>query len=96
MTQIKEILYPILASHPIDRAVLFGSYAKGTARPKSDIDLMIDSGGKIRGIDFFGVRADIREALNIPVDLIDTRQLVRGGRTEQEIINTGVTIYERA
>ncbi|MCL2796537.1 MAG: nucleotidyltransferase domain-containing protein [Firmicutes bacterium] len=80
---------------PVRKAILFGSYAKGTQKKSSDIDIFIDSNGEIRGIDFFGVRADISDALNIPVDLIDARQLVEGGRVQQEIAKTGVVIYER-
>jgi len=94
-TEIKKKLTPIFSVLPVDKAILFGSYAKGTQSGSSDVDILIDSNGKIRGIDFFGVRADLSEALNIPVDLIDTRQLVEGGRVQKEIAKTGVVIYER-
>ena len=93
--EIKERLSPIFDVVGVDKAILFGSYAKGKPTLSSDIDILIDSNGKIRGIDFFGVRADISEALDIPVDLIDARQLVEGGRVQQEIAKTGVVIYER-
>lgn len=94
-SEIKQRLTPIFSSMPVRKAILFGSYAKGTQKKSSDIDIFIDSNGEIRGIDFFGVRADISDALNIPVDLIDARQLVEGGRVQQEIAKTGVVIYER-
>ena len=94
--EIKEKLLPIFDSAPIERAVLFGSYAKGEATLLSDIDILIDSNGKIKGIDFFGVLEDIVETLNIPVDLIEASQIVDGGRTQHEISETGVVIYERA
>jgi len=94
-SEIKERLFPLFNAIPVEKAVLFGSYAKGKPTSSSDIDILIDSNGKIRGIDFFGVRADISEALNIPVDLIDARQLVEGGRVQQEIAKTGIVIYER-
>ena len=52
---IVKILVPIFMAFPIKKAILFGSYAKGTQTENSDIDLVIDSNGKIRGIDFFEV-----------------------------------------
>ena len=66
------------------------------ATPRSDIDLMIDSNGKIRGIDFFGVLEDISEALEKPVELLEASQIIDGGRVQREIQNTGVVLYERA
>ena len=57
---------------------------------KSDIDIMINSNGKIRGIDFFGVREDIFDVLKIPIDLVEASQLVEGGRAQREIAETGV------
>ena len=80
MDEIKEKLFPVFVSYPIVRAVLFGSYAKGKQTLNSDIDILIDSNGKIKGIDFFGVREDIMEALDISVDLIEASQIVDGGR----------------
>ena len=95
-SEIKEKLFPIFSAIPVERAVLFGSYAKGNPTQVSDIDILIDSNGKIRGIDFFGVLEDITEALNIPVDLIEASQVIDGGRAQREISETGVVIYERA
>jgi len=88
-------LLPILRAIPVEKAILFGSYAKGSPTRASDIDIVIDSKGKIRGIDFFGVLEDITEALDIPVDLIEASQIIDGGRVQREIAETGVVIYER-
>ncbi|MCL2751259.1 MAG: nucleotidyltransferase domain-containing protein [Firmicutes bacterium] len=95
-TEIRKILSPLFDAMPVDKAILFGSYAKGSATPSSDVDILIDSNGKIRGIDFFGVLEDITQALNIPVDLIEASELIEGGRVQREIAETGVVIYERA
>ena len=94
--EIKEKLLPVFGAHPIEKAVLFGSYAKGNAAKGSDVDILIDSRGKVRGIDFYGVLQDIAETLDIPVDLIEASQIVNGGRIQREISETGVVIYERA
>ena len=94
--EIRACLLPVFNSVPVDKAILFGSYAKGVATLTSDIDILIDSNGKIKGIDFFGVLDDVSEALDAPVDLIEASQVVEGSRTQREIAETGVLIYERA
>ena len=96
INEIKEKLLPIFNTLPIvEKAVLFGSYAKGKPTRQSDIDILIDSKGKMKGIDFFGVLENITEALNVPVDLIEASQVIEGGRAQREITETGVLIYER-
>ena len=96
ISEIREILHPIFHSQPIVTAILFGSYAKGNATPLSDVDILIDSKGKIRGIDFYGILDDIVSALRVPVDLIEASQLIEGGNIQLEIAESGVSIYERA
>lgn len=93
--EIKSRLLPVFSAAPIEKAILFGSYAKGNPKRSSDVDIVIDSGGKIRGIDFFGVLEDIVEILDIPVDLIEASQIINGSHVENELLETGIVIYER-
>ena len=88
-------LLPVFNTVPVDKAVLFGSYAKGNPTRLSDIDILIDSRGKIKGIDFFGILEDVTEALGIPVDLIEASQVINGSQVQNEIEKTGIIIYER-
>lgn len=39
-----EQLAPVFQKNGVRKAILFGSYAKGTAQPASDVDLWVDSG----------------------------------------------------
>ena len=94
--EIKEKLFPVFNVNSIEKAILFGSYAKGNPTQLSDVDILIDSKGQIKGIDFFGVLEEITETLGIPVDLIEASQIIDGGRTQSEIVETGIVIYERA
>ena len=85
LEEIQAIVYPILRSHGVSRAYLFGSYARGEATGKSDIDLRID-GGRIRSM--FGLGAlyhELTQALKKPVDLVTTEALshdANAARTE--------------
>jgi len=94
--EIKKMLHPIFSTSPVEKAILFGSYATGNPSKLSDVDILIDSRGKLKGIDFFGVLEDITETLKIPIDLIESSQIIDGGRIQHEIAETGVVIYERA
>lgn len=90
--ELKQILAPVFASHGVKEAVLFGSYAKGTATATSDVDLVVDSG--LRGLSFYGLLESVCTALEVPVDLIDVSQIDQGSLVDQEVARTGVTIYE--
>ena len=96
INEIATKLKPVFNNSQVEKATLFGSYAKGVPLNCSDIDIAIDSLGKIKGIDFFGVLEDLTNALNLPVDLIETSQILKGSKTEKEILKTGIVIYERA
>lgn len=94
VNQIQSIVNPIFMEKGIAKAVLFGSYAKGLADDNSDVDICVDSRGKLKGFDFIDVMEDIREKLQKEVDLIDVTHIDKGSRVEQEINSTGVMIYE--
>jgi predicted nucleotidyltransferase len=91
INEIKALLAPVFTENGVKSAVLFGSYAKGGARPNSDIDLLVDSG--LRGLDFVGLIEYIREALNKEVDVIDVQHVKRGSPVDDEIRRSGVKIY---
>ena len=91
--ELKTILSPVFAEHGVKRAVLFGSYAKGTATEKSDIDLLVDS--RLRGLRLVGFLDDVQKTVGKNVDLFDVTHIEAGSRIDQEIRQTGVTVYEK-
>lgn len=90
--QIKRILNPVFRAHHVRRAVLFGSYGKGTARAHSDVDILVDSG--LRGLAFFGLLEDIVNSLGKQVDLLDVSEIIPESPVDREIRKYGVVIYE--
>ncbi|MDR0458889.1 MAG: nucleotidyltransferase domain-containing protein [Coriobacteriales bacterium] len=92
---IKLRLLPVFENSLIERATLFGSYALGTAVEQSDIDIVVDSRGKIRGIEFYAVLEDITEALGMKVDLFELSEIQPHSPIMDEINRQGVVIYER-
>ncbi len=92
---IRDILRESLADTPVDRAVLFGSYAKGCPREDSDLDLVVDMGGKTGNFAFWGVYEKLREVFQIPVELFERSEIDPGRQADREIRETGVVVYER-
>lgn len=90
--QLRETLAPVFARYGIRRAVLFGSYGKGTATEKSDVDLLVDSG--LRGLRFVGFLDDVQRAVGKNVDLLDVSHIQTGSSIDREIRETGITVYE--
>ncbi len=90
--EIKSRLTPVFDANGVKSAVLFGSYAKGSATEKSDVDLLVDSG--LKGLAFVGLAEYIRMALDDKeVDVIDVGYIKKGSRIEDEVRETGIRIY---
>jgi predicted nucleotidyltransferase len=94
--QIRERTIQVLRKYPVDKAILFGSYAKGEATNKSDIDLCIDTNGELRGLDFVGLLEILVDALGADIDLIDKSHIEPDSLVIQEIEDGGVVIYEKS
>lgn len=93
VSQLQALLSPVFDRYGIRRAVLFGSYGKGTATETSDVDLLVDSG--LRGLRFVGLLDDVQRAVGKDVDLFDVTHIESGSRIDREIRDTGVTVYEK-
>jgi len=91
--EITSKLNPILSNNGVEKAVLFGSYAKNQATLESDIDLVIDT--EMTGLDFIGVMLDAEDALGKSVDLIPRRSIDKTHNIYKNIENEGMTIYEQ-
>ena len=93
--EIKSILQNILKNFEVKKAILFGSYAKNTPTPKSDIDLVIDSEGKLLNIYFYGLLEDLVQALQKNVDLFEISEIQKNSKIYNDIQNEGVIVYEK-
>ncbi|MDQ3101905.1 MAG: nucleotidyltransferase domain-containing protein [Bacteroidota bacterium] len=59
------------SKYPIQRAYLFGSFARGEARENSDLDLLVDLDRKVPfGLAFIQMQFDLEELLGRKVDVI--------------------------
>jgi predicted nucleotidyltransferase len=95
INEIKTKLRPVFESAPVYRAILFGSYAKGSATEQSDIDIVIDSKGDLLNMAFYGVLEDITTLLDKRVDLFEISELKRNTAIRSAIEQEGVVLYDR-
>lgn len=89
---IKERLEPIFEKYPIRKAWLFGSYARGEATEKSDVDIRIE--GDIKDLFMLGgIYSDIKDALGMEFDLLS--QLPDSEAFRANLKKDEVLLYER-
>ena len=101
MNQIKQLCRRIGRQFQVDRIVLFGSYAHGSATDDSDVDLLVIMNHTGKG---WRMATEIRGQIRpqFPLDLlVRTAQQVRerlslGDCFFKEITNKGKVLYEAA
>ena len=93
LDEIKEGCKAVLDEYDVKYCILFGSYAKGKATDKSDVDLLVST--EIVGLKFFGIAERLRETLHKKVDLLDLRQLAENQALIDEILKDGIRVYEQ-
>lgn len=93
--EIKNILAKILKNLPVYQVVLFGSYAKNEATPKSDLDFIVDTKSTLRGFDFLEIAYIIEQAFKKDADVFEKYEIIEDSKIDNEIKRTGVVVYEK-
>ena len=91
INEIKNIITPILQKYRIKKAAIFGSYAKGKANKKSDIDLLIEFSegmGIVRYTDF---KEELEYVLNRKIDIISYNWINKYMR--DQVLKEAIEIY---
>ena len=92
--EIKDLIQPVAQKYGVERVFLFGSYARGDAKPGSDIDIRIDSGAIRDFFELAGFHLDLEDVFSGSVDVLTTGSLEDKFLTR--IANEEVILYERA
>ncbi len=79
----RETLLALMAEHKpvlaerfgVRKLALFGSFARGTARDDSDVDVLVDFGEPASPEAYFGVLFYLEDLLGCPIDLVTERAL---------------------
>ena len=70
VNQIKTKVLPIMKQAGVTRCAIFGSYVKGEAKEKSDIDLLVDVPQGTGLFAFVNLKNKLETALKKKVDLV--------------------------
>lgn len=93
-SKLIETLKEYFKTKPVTKVFLFGSYARGEANNKSDIDILVelDYSSKI-GTQFFRMTDDLQELFGKKVDLLSSEAVTE--KIKDQIWKERVLVYER-
>ena len=91
LKDIRQKCAQVFDNYDVDFCYLFGSYAKNTANPASDVDLLISS--NVKGLKFYELVEEIRNILRKKVDVLDMNQLRDNWDLTREILKEGIKVY---
>ena len=97
---IRIMILPVVLKYRINKATLFGSYARGDATAGSDIDLLIDCDSIRNMEDYLGLQEGLKKATGRNVDIVMADALEADNtrsakRLREHIERDKVIIYER-
>ncbi|GHU95059.1 hypothetical protein FACS189479_08360 [Spirochaetia bacterium] len=91
INEIRTKVAKVAGRYGVEQVFLFGSYARGDARPDSDIDICIKKGNVRTLLELSGFYLDLEESLGQKVDVVTTESLQ--GDFKENIEKELVEIY---
>lgn len=88
---IKQKIIPILKKYRVTKAGIFGSYARGEQKKKSDVDILIEIGDWASLIDIAGLKVELQNNLKKKVDLVEYT-LIRA-ELKKRILNEEISVF---
>ncbi len=89
--KIRKVCVNVFKKYKVVYCYLFGSYAKGKATGKSDVDLFVYT--EETGLRFYGMVEELRTTLNKKVDVLNQKQIENNFILTSEILKDGIKIY---
>ena len=89
--KIRNVCVNVFKKYKVVYCYLFGSYAKGKATGKSDVDLFVYT--EETGLRFYGMVEELRTTLNKKVDVLNQKQIENNFILTSEILKDGIKIY---
>ena len=92
--QMLQIIRDYFATQPVQRAWLFGSYARGEEREDSDVDILVDFDDTVSLLGHARMMDELQDLLSKEVDLVTNGTLLPFA--EKTANRDKKMIYERA
>ena len=75
MENITAMVKPLAEKYRVKEIYLFGSYARGEADEKSDLDFLVFGGENFKLTNVLALGEDLREVLKKKVDIFEIREV---------------------
>lgn len=85
---------PIAIHYGVETLSLFGSYARGEADEKNDLDFLIQKGSMKGLLSYCGMIADLEDTFHCHIDLV-IKNAIKDKQFLEEIGKDEVKLYER-
>jgi predicted nucleotidyltransferase len=90
--EIEVCVKSLLIKYHAESALLFGSYARGQANGRSDIDLVVFGGPDFHATDIFALADDLQKLISKEVDVYEIRELDTETPFYKNVMQDGVKI----
>ncbi len=91
--EIKEMIYNIFKKYGIEKAYIFGSYARGEANKQSDIDIMIKKGNLKTLLQLSALAYEIEQILKKQIDIVIEETYTDDIKYDSETIKLAKNIF---
>lgn len=94
LEEIRLLVEPVFTRYKMKAAYVFGSYARGDATEKSDVDILIDYGENVLSLfELSAMRMKLCDILKKDVDLITTYSANRSGVFSKKVNQEKIKIF---
>lgn len=90
--EIKKKIISILVKYGVKKILIFGSYARNEATPKSDLDLIVEFPDWTSLLDHVGIEIELSETLNMKIDLLSRNGI--SPYIKDQVLKEAIVIYE--
>ena len=90
--ELEAMISDLVLKYHAERALLFGSYARGDATAASDIDLVVYGGPAFHNTDIFAFAEELHERSGKPVDVYEISELRVGTSFYDSVMAEGVNV----
>ena len=95
--ELRRRLHPFCEKHHIRRLEVFGSAARGQAKPSSDVDLLVtfDESARVSTAELLEMAGEAEELVGLPVDFVLRPSLEKSPNrfAREHILATAVCLY---
>lgn len=92
LQKISELIRPVAAKYKVKAIYLFGSYARGQADGRSDLDFLVYGGANFKLTNIFALAEEIRQLTNKNVDVFEISEVDKESNFYKTVMNERIWV----